>query len=105
KLDELIFKIFEDEDAMVQALRKGGIDAVGPSGRPPFQSLQDAPGVPTVKSKGLGFNEIGINVGAQTVENKPIGDGHPALKDRAVRQAIAYATDRNVLVDRGPRGL
>ena len=105
KLDELIFKIFEDEDAMVQALRKGEIDAVDSLGGTTFQSLQDAPGVTTVKSKGLGFNEIGINVGAQTVENKPIGDGHPALKDRAVRQAIAYATDRNVLVDRVLRGL
>jgi peptide/nickel transport system substrate-binding protein len=105
KIDELVFKIFEDEDAMVQALRKGEIDAVDSLGGTTFQSLQGAAGVTTVQSKGLGFNEIGINVGAQTVDNKPIGDGHPALKDLVVRQAIAYAIDRNALVDRVLRGL
>ena len=35
-----------------------------------------------------------------TVDNKAIGDGHPALKDKQVRLAIDYAIDRKTLVDK-----
>src|SRR5262249_34817990 len=51
-------------------------------------------------SKYSGFNELAYNLGAQTVDNKPIGDGNVALRDKQVRLAIDYAIDRNVLVDK-----
>ncbi len=41
-----------------------------------------------------------MNMGAETTDNKPIGNGSPALKDLAVRQAINYAIDRKTLVDK-----
>ncbi len=47
-----------------------------------------------------GFNELAFNLGAATVDNKAIGDGHPALKDKRVRIAIDHAIDRKTLVDR-----
>src|SRR5262249_16593355 len=53
-----------------------------------------------------GFDELAFNTGAATDQGVPIGDGHPALKDMRVRQAIAYAIDRQTLVDKvlGGRG-
>ena len=35
----------------------------------------------------------------------PLGDGHPALKDIKVRQAINYAIDRDLLVEKVLNGL
>jgi peptide/nickel transport system substrate-binding protein len=47
---------------------------------------------------------IGFNLGAATVDNQPIGDGHPALTDKRVRIAIDHAIDRATIVERVLRG-
>jgi peptide/nickel transport system substrate-binding protein len=47
-----------------------------------------------------GFDELAFNTGAALDSGEPIGDGHPALKDKRVRQAIAHAVDKQALVDR-----
>jgi peptide/nickel transport system substrate-binding protein len=41
-----------------------------------------------------------MNTGAALDDGTPIGNGHPALKDKVVRQAINYAIDRKTLVDK-----
>ena len=51
-----------------------------------------------------GFNELAFNTGAALDTGEPIGDGHPALKDKRVRQAIARAVDKKLLVERVLRG-
>ena len=52
-----------------------------------------------------GFDELAFNIGAALDNGEPIGDGHPALKDKRVRQAIAHAIDKQTLVDRVLRRL
>jgi len=47
-----------------------------------------------------GFDELAFNTGAALDSGEPIGDGHPALKDKRVRQAIAHAVDKQALVQR-----
>ena len=47
-----------------------------------------------------GFNELAFNAGAALDTGEPIGDGHPALKDKRLRQAIAHAVDKQAIVDR-----
>ena len=100
KIDELIIRIFADDEGLGQALRSGAVDMVNDVSAPVFESLIGAPGITTSDSKYSGFSELAFNVGAATVDNKPIGDGHPALKDKRVRIAIDHAIDRNTLVDR-----
>ncbi|MEZ5226535.1 MAG: ABC transporter substrate-binding protein [Acidimicrobiales bacterium] len=53
-----------------------------------------------IKGSQGGFSELGMNAGAGG-----IGDGHPALLDKTVRQAIAHAIDRDTLFDRVLLGL
>ncbi|WP_213452443.1 ABC transporter substrate-binding protein [Rhizomonospora bruguierae] len=104
KIDELVFRVFADDEAMGQALRAGEIDMVQDVSASVFESLRDAKDVATSDSRYSGFTELAYNLGAATVDDKPIGDGHPALKDKRVRTAIDYAIDRRTLLDRVLRG-
>jgi peptide/nickel transport system substrate-binding protein len=105
KIDNLIYRIFKNDDAMAQALQKGEIDAVADIGANQFLALKDKPGITTVQATGLSFSELGFNTGAATTDNQPVGDGHPALKDKALRQAIGYAIDQQTIVNKVLRGL
>jgi peptide/nickel transport system substrate-binding protein len=100
KIDELVLRIFADDEAMVQAITKGEIDMVQDISAEAFDALANQPGITRSDSKYSGFNELAFNLGAATVDNEPIGDGHPALKDKQVRLAIDYAIDRQALVDK-----
>jgi peptide/nickel transport system substrate-binding protein len=104
KIDELVYRVFADDSAMGQALQKGEIDFASDISAPVFNSLANVPGVTRSSSKYPGFNELGYNLGAATVDNDPIGDGHPALRDKRVRVAIDHAIDRATLVNQVLRG-
>ncbi len=105
-IDELVFRIFNNEDSLAQALRRGEIDFADSLGANVFKSLESADGVTTVPANYSGFDEIAFNTGAALDDGTPIGDGHPALKDPKVRVALSYAIDTQTLVDRvlGGRG-
>lgn len=100
KVDELVFRIFQNEDSLAQALKRGEIDFADDLGSNVFNSLQNTPGVKTFPAKYSGFDEIAMNVGAALDDGTPIGNGHPALKDKRVRVAIAHAIDTKTLTDR-----
>jgi peptide/nickel transport system substrate-binding protein len=99
-VDELVFRIFSNEDSLAQALRRGEIDFADSLGANVFNSLDKAAGVKTVPAQYSGFDEIAMNTGAALDDGTPIGNGHPALKDKRVRIAIAHAIDTKVLVER-----
>ena len=100
RIDELVYRVFNNADAQLQALKKGEIDFADGLDPAPFNSLKSTPGITAVAADYSGFDELAFNVGAALDTGEPIGDGHPALKDKRVRQAIARAVDRQALVDR-----
>jgi peptide/nickel transport system substrate-binding protein len=100
RIDELVYRVFNNADAQLQALKKGEIDFADGLDPAPFNSLKNTPGITAVAADYSGFDELAFNVGAALDTGEPIGDGHPALKDKRVRQAIARAIDRQALVDR-----
>ena len=99
RIDRVVFKKFNNGDAMVAALRRGQLDAVEdvPSGA--FLQLQKQEGIATIQGQQGSFNELGLNGGAGL--KKP----HPALLDRRVREAIARSIDKKTIVSRVMRGL
>lgn len=103
-MDELIFRVYSSPEALAQALKKGEIDIADSLEANVFDALKGQPGITTLKSKYSGFNEIAFNVGAALVDGTPIGDGHPALKDKAVRVALAHAVDLNTILQRAVGG-
>lgn len=104
KIDELVFRVFADDEPMKQALVKGEIDMAEDMSAPVFESLKGVNGVTMNDATYYGFSELGYNLGAATVDGKKIGDGHPALADKQVRVAIDTAIDRKTLVDKVLRG-
>jgi peptide/nickel transport system substrate-binding protein len=94
KIDEIIYRVFNNQDAAVEALKAGEIDAIDALEPNLFQSLEGIETITQNAADVIYFEEIAFNAGALQ------GDGHPALEDVRVRQAIAHAIDKQTLIDR-----
>ena len=100
QIDRVVFRVFDNGDAMAAALEAGEIDAAHNIPAESFESLDADPDIVAVTGAQGGFSELGMNANAAD-----IGDGHPALQDLDVRHAIAMAIDRQTLLDRVVLGL
>lgn len=99
-IDGVIFTVYQNDDALVQALKAGEIDGMGVS--PSLvRALKTDPNIAVEIGNQLSLSDIIFNV--TTKENCPteggVCSGHPALKDVKVRQALAHATDKQQLID------
>ena len=99
-VDEVVFKIYANPDALGQALKKGEIDYADSLEANVYDSLADAPNIERKSAVYPGFNELAFNTGAALVDGKPIGDGNPLLKDKRLREAIGWSLDRKTMVDK-----
>lgn len=92
-IDQVIFRYFSNQDAMVAALQQGEIDAAHDIPSSSVETLENTEGIVVVDGHQGGFDEIAINGGA--VEGQP----HPALLDIEVRRAIGFAIDREGVIE------
>ena len=99
-VDELVFRVYNNPDALGQALIKGEIDFASGLTADVFSTLEGQEGITTYAGSYSGFNELAFNMGAALVDGTPIGDGNPHLQDQQVRLAIAHSIDRQQMVDR-----
>ncbi|HJQ90259.1 MAG TPA: ABC transporter substrate-binding protein [Acidimicrobiia bacterium] len=91
--DQVIFRLFENPDAMVAALQQGEIDAAQGFPASSWDALEADANIEVVAGQQGGFDEIAINGGA--AEGQP----HPALLDVEVRRAISHAIDRPAVIE------
>jgi len=99
-VDELVFRVYNNPDALGQALIKGEIDFASGLTADVFSSLEGQEGITTYAGAYSGFNELAFNLGAALTDGTPIGDGNPHMQDQQVRLAISHAIDRQQMVDR-----
>lgn len=104
KYDEIVFRYFKNSDAAVLALGNGEVDIVGDMTAAQFNSLQGKADIKQNKAENRRFVSITFNPGAATRTGEKFGDGHPALTDLRVRQAIHQAIDKETLVKRALDG-
>ena len=99
-IDEIIFRYFAQPDAMFTALENGEVDAIDTVDEDLVDEALANEDIEVVQGRQGGFSELALNAG------DGLGDGHPALQDRAVRQAINWAIDRELLLEEnlGGRG-
>lgn len=96
RVDEIVFRAFDNPETMALALRDGEVDLV--AGLPPniARSLEGQPNIGVHEAVGRGFLNFAFNFGGQD----PDATNHPALDDLTVRTAIAHAIDKQALVDK-----
>lgn len=103
KIDEVVFQTFENQDALVQAVRTGQVDMITEMPNTAYASLRDAENVAIVAGPPLAPSVTDIIFNQTAPENCPPDDGvcsgHPALLDRNVRLALAHATDKQQIID------
>jgi peptide/nickel transport system substrate-binding protein len=110
KIDEVVFQTFQNQDALVQALRTGQVDMITEMAMTAVPSLRNAENIKLVTGKPLApyVRDIMFNQTAPDQCPKDEGgvcSGHPALRDRAVRLALAHATDKQKIIDVAMLGL
>jgi peptide/nickel transport system substrate-binding protein len=103
-IDGIEFKIYQNDNSLVTALKNGEIDFADDISASLFSTLEGQSNITAKSSQYSGFNYITMNGGAALTDGTPIGTGHPSLKDPKVREAIAYAIDKDALVNRTLEG-
>lgn len=99
-VDKVRFRIFRNDEAMAAALKNGEIDAIYNLSPDLAGELKGQSNITPVNAQDGSFTQLTINTGSGK-----IGNGHPALEDVRVRQAIAHAIDKDTLVSRVLQGL
>ncbi|MEP7203416.1 MAG: ABC transporter substrate-binding protein [Ilumatobacteraceae bacterium] len=95
-MDEVIFRFYADSNAQFQALKSGEIDALDGVPEQSYATIKEGDNITGIAGNQGGFSELSMNSGCSSSP----GDGHPALKDKKVRQAINHAIDRDLLVEK-----
>ncbi|MEW6083880.1 MAG: ABC transporter substrate-binding protein [Chloroflexota bacterium] len=104
KIDEIIFQTFESDDVLVQSLRSGAVDMITEMPATAVETLQGDANIQVVTGAPFAPSVSDIIFNQVDPENCPtdvggVCNGHPALRDRNVRLALAHATDKQKLID------
>jgi peptide/nickel transport system substrate-binding protein len=100
-IDEVVFRVFEATDPMIQALKKGEIDFAENIQGNQVKALQGESGITAIMGDSPGFEEIAFNTGSVDLETgEPLGDPHPAVLDPKFRYALGFALDRDAIKER-----
>lgn len=91
--DRIVFRLFDNPDAMVAALQQNQLDAIHNFPASSADALEADPNIVVVAGQQGGFDEIAINGGE--AEGQP----HPALLDVNVRRAIIHAIDKQAGIE------
>ena len=90
---QVIFVLYGNEDVMAQALKAGEVDVLTEVPPTIWDGLSGVDNVAAVSIPSFSFHHIGFNMSTD-----PKSQGNPLILDQTVRQALAYALDRNQLV-------
>ncbi len=100
--DTVVLQIFKSSDTMVQALRSGELDYAHGVNADQFDALKGQPNIEQNAGTANGYTELGFNTYGTGTGNviKGGGPSTKALQDAAFRDALGYAIDKNLLVDK-----
>lgn len=91
-IDEVQYIKYGNADAVERAMRLGEIDVITEVPPGSFASLGEEPNVETVQSAAPAYTQLTFNLCSE--KHCPDAEFNPGVQDVAVRQAVAYAVDR-----------
>ena len=95
-VDRIVYRVYTNEETMVQALKNGEIDFADGLSSTLFDSLRDVPSIATHATASDWWLNLAFNFGGQSPDAHPL----PALGDLRVRQAILMAIDKQEIADK-----
>lgn len=99
-IEGVIFQTFANQDALVQAIRTGQVDAILEMPFTAVSGLRTQPGIEVVSGTPVQPETTNILINQLAPEHVPdAASGHPALRDRRVRRALAMAVDKQRMID------
>ncbi len=103
KIDGVVFRTYGNTDALVQALRTGEVDMITEMTNTAVPSLRNEANIQVVNGAPAApaVSDIIFNLTDETTcpPDDGLCTGHPALRDRNVRLALAHATDKQKIID------
>jgi peptide/nickel transport system substrate-binding protein len=103
KIDGAVFQTFDNQDALVQALKTGQVDMITEMPNTAVASLRNEANVQIVNGPPLAPSLSDIIFNVTEPDMCPADDGvcsgHQALLDQNVRLALAHATDKQNIID------
>jgi peptide/nickel transport system substrate-binding protein len=97
KVDQVIFQTFDNNDALVQALKVGDVDALYGVPTSALETVRGFENVTVYQNTDRSFDELIIN--SASPDRDPAPTGNPALRDPAVKEAIALSLNKQDMVD------
>lgn len=97
--DEIVYDYYAEADAAVAALEAGEVDVVSGLNPAQMDALEKQDHVTVNDAQGRRYVSLTLNHGTVTQDGTEFGNGHPALKDPVVRNALHTAIDKQALVD------
>lgn len=94
-LDEVVFQVFGNQEAMAQALKSGEIDYASALKPSLWNALKGEPNIATHLADGGCWGNIAFNFGGQKKST-----ANPEIHELAVRQAAVHAVDKQEIVDK-----
>ena len=92
EFDELQFVRYGTEDAAERALQLGEVHVIAEVQPTTFERLGEQPDIETLQATSPSYTELAFNLCSE--ENCPDAEFNPGVQDQTVRQAIAWAIDR-----------
>jgi len=104
KISEVVFQTFESPDVLVQSLTSGQVDMITEMPATAVETLKGNEDVKVITGAPFAPAVSDIIFNQADPENCPtdaggLCTGHPALRDRNLRLALAHATDKQKLID------
>lgn len=100
--DEIQYIKYGNQDAVERALRLGEIDMVVEVDPSTFERIQSDPNIEALSSPSPSYTQLAFNLCPENL--CPDAKFNPAIQDVAVRQALAYAVDRDTVNAISARG-
>ena len=95
KIANIVMVVYENYDTAAQALMIGEIDAAGSLSAAQITQLEKDTNVDVLMAEVPGFCMLAINMMPATEDTQ----GDPLLRDKVIRQALDYCTDKQNIVD------
>ena len=90
--DEIQYIKYGNDDAVERAIKLGEIDMILEVQATAFERLGEEPNIETSRSSSPAYTQLAFNLCEEQV--CPDAEFNPAIQDPVVRQAVAYAIDR-----------